>query len=116
MEAFGFFTVGAGLLLLLSFCRGLCLSYFWLWFIQPLGENIPEISIAHGVGISILATHFFGPMKLKDLKEIQELRQWKKMQTDLENKERRLMLQQMFVMSCVSLFALGCGWIITLFM
>ncbi len=40
------------LVVVLSVVRGFVLSYLWSWFVAPLG--IPEIGIAHAIGISLI--------------------------------------------------------------
>lgn len=95
------------LLPLIIFVRTWVFKTLWLWFLVPLG--VMEISLAHAFGLIMLFSFLWG--RRKDMETPKE---------DIETLAKKFnfeeTLEQLLTSLFISLFALGMGWVVTLFM
>lgn len=98
MEKFGKFMVITLIMIISPIINGFVLSKLWLWFIVPIFQ-IRQISLIEAIGL-VCFISFIAAKKVKTEQD----KFWQELGENVA----------FLIFSCI--FALGGGWIITLFM
>jgi len=91
-----------GLIAVSSLLNGWALKVLWSWFVAPVFQ-VSSISIAQAIGISLLFVLLQSSTRTSN-------------NNSSEKSPTTLLLEAVFLAVVTPLFAVGCGWVVSLFL